>query len=175
MKRNRPYNYSRQGGRDPLERRMDQWFETGRQFVDGVAGNRPGQRKGGSLNRTSRSSLDNLGRWVGDKIDWFLEDEDDWVEPYEFEKEVTDPLPAKKQALSAISLRVPKSIAPSSENNEEILVDEEWPQQSAFRIDRWQRSDKDHANDARDFSNSSRDIRFQKNKRPLPKSNRKRN
>ena len=43
----------RQGSRQPLERRVDKWIETGRQVVDGVAGNRPGMRKA----TTSRSSL----------------------------------------------------------------------------------------------------------------------
>mgnify|MGYP001421621138 CR=1 FL=1 len=33
--------------RDPRDRRLDQWLETGRQLVDGVAGRRPGQRRPG--------------------------------------------------------------------------------------------------------------------------------
>ena len=44
MRRKRQPMNRQQRSRDPLERRMDQWFETGRQFVDGVAGNRPGKR-----------------------------------------------------------------------------------------------------------------------------------
>ena len=47
MNSNKYRNQIGQRPKDPLERRMDQWFETGRQFVDGVSGTRPGQRKAG--------------------------------------------------------------------------------------------------------------------------------
>ena len=57
--------------RDPRDRRLDQWLETGRQLVDGVAGRRPGQRRAGL-------DLDSVGRWVGDKVEWLLEEDDDW-------------------------------------------------------------------------------------------------
>ena len=39
-------NQIRQRSRAPLDRRMDKWIQTGKQVVDGVAGNRPGQRRG---------------------------------------------------------------------------------------------------------------------------------
>ena len=79
--RREPYpRRSRQRSDDPLDRRLDQWLETGRQLVDGVAGTRPGSRssagRGGS--RSTATSLDAVGRWVGDKIDWLLDEEDDW-------------------------------------------------------------------------------------------------
>ena len=79
--RREPYpRRSRQRSDDPLDRRLDQWLETGRQLVDGVAGTRPGSRgsagRGGS--RSTAASLDAVGRWVGDKIDWLLDEEDDW-------------------------------------------------------------------------------------------------
>ena len=38
--------------RDPRDRRLDQWLETGRQLVDGVAGRRPGQRRPGPVSYT---------------------------------------------------------------------------------------------------------------------------
>ena len=60
--------------RDPLDQRIDQWVETGRQFVDGVSGRRPGQRRG-------PMALDSVGRWVGEKVEWLLEDDDDWRSP----------------------------------------------------------------------------------------------
>jgi hypothetical protein len=62
--------------RDPRDRRLDQWLETGRQLVDGVAGRRPGQRRPGL-------DLDSVGRWVGDKVEWLLEEDDDWREPWQ--------------------------------------------------------------------------------------------
>ena len=70
----------RQRSDDPLDRRLDQWLETGRQLVDGVAGTRPGSRSsaGRGSSRSTATSLDAVGRWVGDKIDWLLDEEDDW-------------------------------------------------------------------------------------------------
>ena len=59
-----------------MERRLDTWLETGRQLVDGVSGRRPGQR------RTSLD-LDSMGRWVGEKVEWLLDDDDDWREPWQ--------------------------------------------------------------------------------------------
>ena len=41
---------------DRRDRRLDTWIETGRQFVDGVSGRRPGQRRNGF-------DLDSVGRW----------------------------------------------------------------------------------------------------------------
>ena len=35
-------NQIRQRSGAPLDRRMDKWIQTGKQVVDGVAGNRPG-------------------------------------------------------------------------------------------------------------------------------------
>ena len=64
---------------DPLDRRLDQWLETGRQLVDGVSGARPGRRSGAGARsgRSASASLDAVGRWMGDKIDWLLDEEDD--------------------------------------------------------------------------------------------------
>ena len=62
--------------REPRDRRLDQWLQTGRQLVDGVAGRRPGQRRPGL-------DLDSVGRWVGDKVEWLLEEDDDWREPWQ--------------------------------------------------------------------------------------------
>ena len=161
---------SRKRSRDPLEKSIDKWFQTGRQFVDGVAGNRPGKRKKDPFNR---SSLDNVGRWVGAKIDWFFEDEDDWVQPLELEKEVKETFQNKKRALSAISLRVPKAISSAPLNDQSIPLEGEWPEESAFRIDRWERSENKSLNDFKPLSNTARQFRGQ-NRRPLPKSNRRR-
>ena len=66
---------------DPFDRRLDRWLDTGRQLVDGVSGARPGRRGVDRLDGASR--LDAMGRWVGDRIDWLLDEEDDWREPPE--------------------------------------------------------------------------------------------
>ena len=81
------------------ERRRDVWLETGRQIVDGVSGRRPGQRR-------SSLDLESVGRWVGDKVDWLLEEDDDWREPWQ-ETAVRSGRRGKRP-LEAISRRQPR-------------------------------------------------------------------
>jgi hypothetical protein len=70
-----------------FDQRLDQWLATGRQLVDGVAGARPGSRAGGRPQPVARAGglprPGGLGRWVEDRLDWLLEDEDGWREPWE--------------------------------------------------------------------------------------------
>ncbi|MFM7312783.1 MAG: hypothetical protein ACKO0M_06410 [Cyanobium sp.] len=76
---------------EPLEQRFDRWMNTGRQLVEGVSGSRPGsrpaargpegRRSGASMG--SRGGFDGLGRWVEDRLDWLLDDSDDWPEPWQ--------------------------------------------------------------------------------------------
>ncbi len=78
----------RRSGRDaePIEQRLDRWMSAGRQLVDGVAGGRPGSRpptRGGDGRGPGRGGFDGLGRWVEERLDWFLEDGDDWREPWQ--------------------------------------------------------------------------------------------
>jgi len=93
-----------QRSQDVGDRRFDQWLETGRQLVDGVAGTRPGRRSAGG----PRPSMDfeSVGRWVGDKIDWLMDEEEDWRDPVE-PPQRADRLPAssRKRPLDAISRR----------------------------------------------------------------------
>ena len=159
--------------RDPLERRMDQWFETGRQFVDGVAGNRPGQRKKETSINSNRSSIQNAGRWVGEKLDWFFEEEEDWQDNIEPEMNLINNSRNIKRPLEAISLRVPKAIPSSVNMDSDSNSSELWPDDTDFRIDRWQRSQDKQVNISRNsFGNptQSKDLR-----RPLPKSSRRKN
>ena len=166
LDRQRPKNRSR--SRDPLEKKMDQWFETGRQLVDGVAGNRPGQRRSGT---SIGSGLDDVGRWVGDKLDWFFEEEDDWIEPwqqeYQHEKEIS---PNKKRPLQAISLRGPKSISPANKQQKNSIDQDLWPDESSFRVEKWKRNEEKEIDVTRNQSLGNSDLR-----RPLPKSSRRRN
>ena len=74
--------------REPrFDQRLDQWLATGRQLVDGVAGARPGSRASGRPQPGGRAGglprPGGLGRWVEDKLDWLLEDDDGWREPWE--------------------------------------------------------------------------------------------
>ena len=117
--------------RDPRDRRLDQWIETGRQLVDGVAGRRPGQRRPGL-------DLDSVGRWVGDKVEWLLEEDDDWREPWQ---DSAEPKARGKQPLQAISLRsrqrsMPSAAAPSVA---ESSGSDDWPEDDLFQVQRWQR------------------------------------
>ena len=130
--------------------RLDQWIETGRQFVDGVAGTRPGRRSG----RGTSARLDAVGRWVGDKIDWLLDEEDDGRDVWQSDA----PLPTSmspqrsmasssraKRPLEAISRRQPARIPPTPQSlqpavtRDETWPDDAWPEESDFRVDRWQR------------------------------------
>ena len=92
---------------DPLDRRLDQWLETGRQLVDGVSGARPGRRSGAGARsgRSASASLDAVGRWMGDKIDWLLDEEDDWREPWD--GEATVPFARSRGAVSYTHLTLP--------------------------------------------------------------------
>lgn len=136
--------------------RLDQWIETGRQFVDGVAGTRPGRRAG----RGTAARLDAVGRWVGDKIDWLLDEEDDGRDLWQSgaplptstpsPRSIASPSRAKqpsraKRPLEAISRRQPAPIPPTPQSlqpavtRDETCPDDAWPEESDFRVDRWQR------------------------------------
>ena len=117
--------------RDPRDRRLDQWLETGRQLVDGVAGRSPGQRRPGL-------DLDSGGGWVGAKVEWLLEEDDDWREPWQ---ESAEPKARGKRPLHAISRRsrqrsMPAAAAPSVA---ESSGSDDWPEDDLFQVQRWQR------------------------------------
>ena len=63
-----------------LDKRMDQFIEVGRQFVDGVSGTRPGKRKNSNLQQFSKRNAKNVSQWVSKKMDSIFEDEsqEDW-------------------------------------------------------------------------------------------------
>ena len=118
---------------DRRDRRLDTWIETGRQFVDGVSGRRPGQRR-------SSFDLDSVGRWVGDKVEWLLEEDDAWREPWQ---DTDRPLRSAKRPLEAISRRGRQvSSAPSvpAMTSPDPGSVDDWPEDDSFRVDRWQRS-----------------------------------
>ena len=76
----------RRGGPDRLEQGIDRLMSAGRHLVDGVSGARPGSRppaRGEGRTAGSLPRLEGLGRWVENKLDWILEDEDDWREPWQ--------------------------------------------------------------------------------------------
>ena len=119
--------------RDPLDQRIDQWVETGRQFVDGVSGRRPGQRRGSV-------ALDSVGRWVGEKVEWLLEDDEDWREPWQDTPVTPVSSPSRsRRPLDAISRRARPNTQPAVGRVSDGS-DDGWPEDDSFRVQRWQRS-----------------------------------
>ncbi len=133
----RPERSAYRRGERGLDQRMDQWVSAGRQLVDGVSGARPGGRRSSSGLR-----LDQVGRWVEDKIDWLLEDDDGWRESWE---EPASPPQSRRQPLDAISRRG-RSVRLEAQPEPSVLalaqepVDPDtWPQDDSFTLNRWKR------------------------------------
>ena len=167
-------NQSRQRSREPFDRKVDKWIQTGKQVVDGVAGNRPGQRRIGWQDKETSANFEKVGRWVGEKIDWFFDDEDDWLE----NEDVYDESPPEissniKRPLSAISLRVPKALSPqidATRNNSD--EGDEWPDDQSFKLNKWQRKDNPINKNPPDFIESF-DKRTPQRRKNIPRSNRR--
>ena len=112
---------------------LDRLVNAGRQLVDGVSGARPGSRSG---NRGEGRRLAGLGRWVENKLDWILEDEDDWREPWQETRPELGSQDRPRRRLDAISRR---SAAPPQAQPRQAGEPEEWPEDDAFALPRWQR------------------------------------
>jgi len=124
-------------GPDPLEQGLDRLVSAGRQLVDGVSGARPGVRgpsRGGPSRGASaslRPRLDQLGRWVEDKLDWILDEEEDWREPWQEPDQSPPPPPSQRRPLEARSRR--------QERVQAVSDPDAWPDDDSFSIPRWQR------------------------------------
>jgi hypothetical protein len=157
---------------DPLDQRpdqrMDRWVSAGRQFVEGVAGSRPGGRpaaRSGDRRVPRRLRLDDLGRWVEDRLDWLLEDGDGWREPWQEEgrgapssstaaqvPSPAAPLGSRRQGLEAVSRRGRSAdpVAPVPGPRSSALADQthanagdnDWPEDASFTVPRWQRPER---------------------------------
>jgi hypothetical protein len=112
---------------------LDRLVSAGRQLVDGVSGARPGSR---SANRGEGRRLAGLGRWVENKLDWILEDEDDWREPWQEARPEPSSQARPRRRLDAISRR---SAEPPRVQPRQAREPEEWPDDDAFALPRWQR------------------------------------
>ena len=142
--------------RNNLDKQVDRIFQTGRQFVDGVSGARPGKRKNSDFQGITRRNVKNVGRWVSDKMDLFFDEEEDWYDEdniYEDTKEIksftresksTDvSQPFLKRPLEALSLRQPKNIQTNQQKKlpySQLNSSDEWPDNMDLKLDRWQRS-----------------------------------
>ena len=119
-----------------LEQRLDQWVSAGRQLVDGVSGARPGSRSAG---RGSGMRLDHLGRWVEDKLDWLLEDDESWQESWEGSAQARSRSPervvrSRREPLQAISRRQPAAAGSAADL-------QDWPDDDNFTLNRWRRGE----------------------------------
>ena len=167
-------NQIRQRSRATLDRRMDKWIQTGKQLVDGVAGNRPGQRRGGWQNKETSANFEKVGRWMEEKIDWFFEDDDDWLDNEDLvDESLQETINTRKRPLSAISLRAPKALPSQIEgrrNNSDQL--DEWPDDKSFKLNKWERKDTVIKQNKDDLNDSLRDARPAQ-RRNIPRSSRR--
>jgi hypothetical protein len=139
-------------GADPLDQRLDRWVTAGRQFVEGVSGSRPGGRPGlraPDRRGPGRPRLDGLGRWVEDRLDWLLEDGDDWREPWQdkgpeaVESSQAPPSSSRRQELEAVSRRgAVASASPPLQRPVSWDGQEDWPDDDSFSLPRWQRPER---------------------------------
>jgi len=172
--------------RNIVDKQVDKIFETGRQFVDGVSGARPGKRRNSDFQGITSKGVKKVGRWVSEKVDLFFdEDNDDWNDDnfYDdnsdiktFTRESNSYESTKmhsKRPLEAISLRQPKNLQITTQKKlpyGKEIEEQEWPDEMDFIVQRWQR-------DSEKENNSSRDQliqRGQSKSRNLPRSRRRR-
>ena len=135
-------------GPDPLEQGFDRLVSAGRQLVDGVSGARPGSRtaaRGAQLGgEDRRPGLDRLGRWVEDKLDWILDEDEDWREPWQ------EPAPRQSVPREPVQRENVRQVEPAGRRPLEAISRrgrpgdagaplEDWPDDASFSIPRWQR------------------------------------
>jgi len=167
-------NQIRQRSREPLDRRMDQWIRTGKQVVDGFAGNRPGQRRSGWQDETNGPNFQKVGRWMEDKIDWFFEDDEEWLENEGSDDSASqESIINTKRPLGAISLRAPKALPARIEEKSNNLNEiDEWPDDQSFKLNRWERKNNLMKQNEQGLNDSFQDERFTR-KRNIPRSSRR--
>ena len=172
--------------RNIVDKQVDKIFETGRQFVDGVSGARPGKRRNSDFQGITSKSVKKVGRWVSEKVDLFFdEDNDDWNDDNSyndnsdikrFTGESNSYESAKthsKRPLEAISLRQPKNSQRTEQKKlpyGKEIKDDDWPDEMDFKVERWQRAAEEENNILRDQSNQKGPSKS----RNLPRSRRRR-
>ena len=169
--------------RNIVDKQVDKIFETGRQFVDGVSGARPGKRRNSDFQGITSKSVKKVGRWVSEKVDLFFDEEnDDWNDEnfYDDQSDIKtfsresnsyeSTTKYSKRPLEAISLRQPKNIDTTEQKKLPYGKDEDWPDEMDFKVERWQRASEKENNTSRDQSNQQ----VQSKSRNLPRSRRRR-
>ena len=166
MNSRRTRNLRNNFDRNIVDRKVDKIFETGRQFIDGVSGTRPGKRRNSDIQEKTSRNFNKVGRWVSEKVDLFFDEEnDDWYDDnfYEEEREIKTfkressaiqtSQPYSKRPLEALSLRQPKRGQTTEQKRLPYAQDsnlEDWPDEFDFKVDRWQRSSDKENNTVRD-------------------------
>jgi len=172
--------------RNIVDKQVDKIFETGRQFVDGVSGARPGKRRSSDFQGITSKSVKKVGRWVSEKVDLFFdEDNDDWNEDNFYDENSDSKTftresnfyestkPHSKRPLEAISLRHPKVLQTTEQKKLPYGKEskyEDWPDEMDFKVERWQRAAEKENNTSRDQSIQQ----VQSKSRNLPRSRRRR-
>ncbi len=173
--------------RNIVDKQVDKIFETGRQFVDGVSGARPGKRRNSDFQGITSKSVKKVGRWVSEKVDLFFdEDNDDWYDDDNLYDDNSDiktfsresnsyesAKPYSKRPLEAISLRQPKNLQTNEQKKlpyRKESKDEDWPDEMDFKVERWQRASEKENNVSRDQLNQQGQLKL----RNLPRSRRRR-
>ncbi len=168
-------NPSRNRSRASFDRRMDRWIETGKQVVDGVAGNRPGHKRGRWQDKTTAPNFEKVGRWMEEKIDWFFEDADEWLENEDLDDDLFQENISSnsKRPLGAISLRAPKALPPCIQDKRNTQDEmDEWPDDQAYKLNRWKRKNNFIKHDEKTLTNSL-DAELPNKRRNIPRSSRR--
>ena len=169
-----------------IDKQVDKIFETGRQFVDGVSGARPGKKRNSDFQAISSKNVKKVGRWVSEKVDLFFdEDNDDWYDDENFDDNseiktftresniIKSSKPPSKRPLEAISLRQPKNFQITEQKKlpyGKEVNNQDWPDELDFKVERWQRPSDTENDTFRDQTNK----RGSSNSRNLPRSRRRR-
>ena len=173
--------------RNIVDKQVDRILETGRQFVDGVSGARPGKRRNSDFQGITSKSAKKVGRWVSEKMDLFFdEDNDDWYDEENFDDDnseiktftrelntIQTSKPFSKRPLEAISLRQPVNFQTSEQKKlpyGKEVNNQDWPDELDFKVERWQRSSEKESEVIRDHLSQP----GRSKSRNLPRSRRKR-
>ena len=168
--------------RNIVDKQVDKIFETGRQFVEGVSGARPGKRRNSDFQGITSKSVKKVGRWVSEKVDLFFDEDndenfyDDNSDIKTFSRESNSyesTKPNSKRPLEALSLRQPKSLQTTEQKKLSYgkdTKDEDWPDEMDFKVERWQRASEKENNVLRDQLNQQGQSKL----RNLPRSRRRR-
>jgi len=177
----RKFNNNRFDGVN-FDKKIDQFFEAGRQIADGFSGTRKRQ----SFRDFSRRKVRNVGDWVTDKMDSFFEDDiEEWsnddidIDEKEFksfsrapntEEDFSSP---EKRPLQAISLRLQDKIVEQQKrlSPAKDYSDQNWEDDSFFQINKWQRSSQNKDASHLDQQSNNKRISTARN---LPRSRRNR-